>query len=140
MKGEQISVFELLGMDETQEIPFEAQKEGMKGWVIEVDGIYLVQNGFKEDMIGVTVRHVQLRKDSWTDREGYRWQDAVTIDRCRGDGWIAGPKRLYSRKPTWAECEKYVREHHKGKPYVYRIISVRKKRDATHESCDYKDI
>lgn len=136
----QISVFELLGMDETPEIPFEEQKEGVKGWVIETAGLYLVKNGFKEDMIGVTVRHVQLRADSWTDRENYKWQNAVTIDHCKGDGWIGGPKKLYARKPTWAECEKYVREHYKGEPFKYRIICVRKDGNACHRSCDYEDL
>lgn len=139
MQNIQVSMFDLLGIPTTPIIPPEAQKKGVKGWVIEIEGNYLIRNGFRENMIGVTARRIELLGDTKHDRRGW-WQNVRTIDYCKGDGWYGGCYTLYAKKPTWAECERYVREHHKGEPYDYRIICVRKNGDATHCQCDYDDL
>lgn len=136
---EQISFLGQFGATVTPDIPPEKQKKGMKGWVIEITGNYLVKNGFAENAVGVTVRRVELLGDTKHDRRGW-WQNARAIDHCKGDGWYGGCYTIYAKKPTWAECEEYVRTHHKGEPYDYRIICTRKNGDATHSVCDYGDL
>ena len=41
---QQLSMFDLIG---TPVIPLEAQKKGMRGWIIDISGIFLRENGFK---------------------------------------------------------------------------------------------
>lgn len=132
----QISFFEMLGMDETPEIPFEQQKKGMKGWVIRVAAHYTVENGFDRNMVGVEVRHMILEKDSDTDKHG-RWQYAKSCDNCKGDGWWGRPKKLYAKRPTWRECEEYVR---KNRPEYdgCDVVYVHKDGDAIHRIQEYK--
>ena len=119
--NDQISMFELMDMDETPTIPFEQQKRGMKGWVIEIQGIYTVENGFKKNMVGVTTMQVILKSDSHTRvnrtlNRTEQWQNAVCtgIGGCKGDGWLGTPKKLYVRRPTWRELENYVRAKYRG--------------------------
>ena len=115
----QISMFEMMNMDETPVIPFEEQKRGMKGWVIEISGIYEMEG---KKIIGVTTKQVVLERDSYTrynrilDRNE-QWQSAhcTGVGGCRGDGWSGTPEKLYVRKPLWRELEKYVRENEKTK-------------------------
>ena len=139
MQDNQISIFDLLGITATPQIPTAAQKKGTKGWIISIEGVYLVENGFPENMIGVSARKVELLEDTRRDRYGWR-QNARTIDHCKGDGWIGGPEPIFAKMPTWAECEEYVRTNHKGEPHDYRIVCVRKNGDATHSLCDYDEL
>ncbi len=134
----QINMFEMLGIDETPEIPFEQQKKGTRGYVIRVEGLFLKENGWEENMVGVTVRRMEIKEDSKTDRHG-RWQNAFSIDHCKGDGWIGTPEKLYSRMPTWAECERYARRRYEKDPDMqdYKIIYLVKNGDATHSIRDY---
>lgn len=141
----QLSMFIMLGEDETPVIPFEQQKKGMKGWVIEIQGVYTTENGFKKNMVGVTTKQVVLNRDSYIrhnrtlDRTEY-WQDASStgVGGCKGDGWIGSPKKIYVRRPTWAECQEYVRKHHRGDPYEYEIVYTRKNGDACVRICEYE--
>lgn len=135
MATEQISMFELLGLDDTPEIPFDQQKKGMKGWIIEIAGLYTTtENGFEENAVGVTTARVILKKDSATDFNG-RWQYAnVVEDGCRGDGWVGTPKKLYTKRPSWRELQNYVREKYKE---PWRIVFVLKNRHAIHRICDF---
>lgn len=140
----QMNMFEMLGEDLTPEIPFEEQKRGMKGWVIELQGIFTKENGFKKDMVGVTTKQVVLKADSYTrhnrtlDREE-KWQNAEStgVGGCRGDGWVGSPQKLYARRPTWRECMEYVKKNHKGDPYEYEIVYTRKGGDACVRFCEY---
>lgn len=138
MDNNQISIFELLEMDETPEIPFELQKKGMVGWIIQIEAIMLKEYGFGKNMIGVTTRKITFIRDSNTDGHG-RWQYANTIDRCKGDGWMGTPKKIYAKRPTWRECQDYVRRIHKGDPSDYEIVYVRKNGDASHSICKYEE-
>lgn len=142
---EQISMFEMLGEDETPVIPFEKQKRGMKGWVIEIQGIYTRENGFDRNMVGVTTKEVELKADSYTRynrtlNRTEQWQNAFSTGKggCRGDGWIGSPKKLYARRPTWRECQEYVKRNHKGDPYEYEIVYTRKNGDACTRICEYE--
>jgi hypothetical protein len=134
---EQISMFELLGLDETPEIPFEQQKKGMKGWFIQISAIYTKRNGFEKNMVGVTTARVILERDSETDDHG-QWQYAhVVEDGCNGDGWMGTPKKLYTRRPTWRELQEYVKKNHK-QDEPYEIVYVRKDGHALHHICDFE--
>ena len=132
----QISMFDMLGMDETPEIPFEDQKAGVRGWIIEIQGIYTVENGFPENMIGVTTELVQLNYDSHVDKYGYRHQSGSVIkDGCRGDGWTGAVRKLYAARPTWNELVKYARENHKE---PWKVVFTLKNGDAMVRICDFE--
>lgn len=134
MDGDQISMFEMLGMDETPEIPPEQQKKGTKGWVIEIEAVFKTENGYKKNAIGVTTKRVQLRKDTVRDRYGL-WQCADTIeDGCRGDGWSGSCRKLYTVRPTWRELQEFVRERYKG---LWDIVFVMKDGNAMINICDF---
>ena len=100
---EQMNMFQLLGMGETPEIPFEQQKKGRKGWVIEISGIFLVKNGFKENMIGVCTHAVQFTRDSEKDKYGRISQFCDRIKPHDG-GWYGQHKTVYAARPTLDEC------------------------------------
>lgn len=134
IKG-QISMFEMLGMDDTPTIPFDQQKEGTKGWVIEIAGLYTTENGFKENMVGVTTSRVILERDSKTDTYGQHQYAHVIEDGCRGDGWFGGVKKLYARRPTWRELVEHVRERYKE---PWKIVFILKGGDAIHRICDFE--
>ena len=134
---EQMTIFGLIGEDETPVIPFEHQKKGTKGWVVMPSGIYTTENGFARNMIGVEVRHMILTKDSCVDEDGYRTQYAESID-IRGDGWWADPKKLYAHRPSWTEIVRDIREHYRGRMADYEIVYTRKNADAMHIICDYQ--
>lgn len=130
----QISMFEMLGLDETPTIPFEKQKKGVKGWVIEIAGLYTKENGNKENTVGVTTVRVILDSDSETDSRG-QWQYAHVIeDGCKGDGWIGSPETLYERRPTWRELQNYAREKYKD----WNVVFVLKNGHAMHRICDFE--
>jgi len=133
---EQISMFSLLGVDDTPEIPLEQQKEGVKGWFIEINADFLPENGYKRHVVGVTTARVILEKDTRQDRYGWCQYAHVIEGGCKGDGWWAWARKLYVRKPTWRELEEYVKRNYKGdKPY--EIVYVKKDGDAIHRICDF---
>lgn len=132
----QISIYEMLGMDDTPEIPFEKQKQGMKGWVIEIGAVFLKENGFKKDMVGVTTVRVILERDSNTDSRGRRGQYAHVIEGgCKGDGWYGQVKKLYARRPTWRECVEYARQKYKE---PFEVVYVYKDGHAMTHMGDYE--
>lgn len=133
----QMNIFELLGENETPVIPFEEQKKGMKGWCIRIMGIYTIENGFKKNMIGVTTRRMVFCEDSHV-KYGRRWQNVKSVDRCKGDGWMGSPEVIYAKRPTWRECQQYVKEHHKGDPYEYEIVYTEKGGDACVRISEYQ--
>ena len=106
--NEQISMFELLGETETPLIPFEEQKKGRKGWIIEISGIFLVENGFNENMIGVKTHAVRFVRDSSYDKYGRKWQDVEKIH-PRDGGWLGSEKLVYAKRPTLQECIEFAR-------------------------------
>ena len=119
MRG-QVSMFEMLGVDETPVIPFDQQKRGMKGWVIEICAEFLPENGYKKRSVGVTTYQVVLDRDSYerknivTDRIE-QWQTATCtgVGGCRVDGWVGRPKKLFSARPKWWELQEYVRKNYR---------------------------
>lgn len=127
----QISMYELLNIDETPEIPFEKQKKGVKGWVIRIHGIFPRSNGWPKDMVGVTTFRVILERDSDTDRHG-RWQYAHCIEGgCKGDGWMGTPYKLYAKRPTWKELQEYVRRNCR-EPYDEIVFTYKDGHAMTH--------
>ena len=106
---EQLNMFGMLGMDETPEIPFEEQKKGRKGWVIEISGVFLVENGFKENMVGVTTHAVQFVQDSTKDKYGRISQYANRIKPHDG-GWWGPNYPVYVSRPSLEECIEYGRK------------------------------
>lgn len=117
----QLSIFELMDLDETPVIPFEQQKRGMKGWVIEIQGIFTVENGFKKNQVGVTTKRVVLNQDSYTRHNRTldrieKWQAATCTGEggCKGDGWVGDPRKLYVKRPSWRELQDYVRRNYRG--------------------------
>lgn len=119
MRG-QISMFEMLGVDETPVIPFDQQKRGMKGWVIEINAEFLPENGYEKRMVGVTTMQVVLDRDSYERKNTVhdrieKWQSATCtgVNGCRGDGWVGKPKKLFSARPKWWELQEYVRKNYR---------------------------
>ena len=102
----QLSMFELLGMAETPKIPFEEQKKGRKGWVIEISALLLVKNGFKENAVCVKTHGVEFEKDSTKDKYGRISQMARYIKPHDG-GWCGFEKEVYATRPTWEECQAF---------------------------------
>ena len=135
-KPEQVSILEIFGMDATPEIPFEQQKKGTKGWIIENQGLYTTENGFKKNMIGVTTARVILDEDTHIDRNGYEWQSAHVIeDGCKGDGWYGGVHKLYASRPAWKELYEYARATHKEQ---WEIVFTLKDGNACVQICDFE--
>lgn len=112
----QISMFSILDEYETPEIPLEEQKAGVKGWIIDISCICLKKNFCKEDWTGVETRPVVFLRDTHKDRDGFTWQDCETI-KGPYSGWNSGPKRVFRRRPTWADCLKYGRERARKEGY-----------------------
>ena len=108
---EQISMFEMLGEDETPEIPFEEQKKGRKGWLIEISGILLKKNGFDEDCICVCTRPVMFERDSEKDKYNRISQMWRTTHGPAG-GSCGGYTKIYAKRPTWKECVEYAHKHY----------------------------
>ena len=106
---QQISMFEMLGETETPLIPFEEQKKGRKGWIIDISGIFLKKYGFEEDRIGVQTHAVRFEEDSKKDKYGRISQMATFIKPMDG-GWCGGYKDVYARRPTWEECVAYAKK------------------------------
>ena len=105
----QISIFEMLGETNTPLIPFEEQKKGRKGWVIEISAILLRKNGFKDDRICVCTRPIVFTEDSRKDKYGRISQFAQTT---HGDlhGWYGPNYTIYAKRPTYKECVEYARK------------------------------
>jgi len=134
----QISMFELLGLDDTPEIPVDRQKKGVKGWVIEIAADFLPENGYRQHVVGVTTKCVILEEDTRPDSRGSLWQSAhVVKDGCNGDGWMGTPRKLYDGRPTWRELQEYVKTHYRGET-PYEIVFVRKGCDASCRICDFE--
>ena len=105
----QISIFDMLDQYETPEIPPEEQKKGVKGWIIEGSGIFLMKNGWDHDWRGVCTRPIVFEKNTSKDRDGCWWQAAHTINGPHG-GWYGGMKRVFKVRPSWADCLRYAKE------------------------------
>ena len=121
--NEQISMFEMLNQYETPEIPIEEQKRGAKGWIIELSGLFLKENGFREDWRGVETRPVVFKENTHKDRRGSWWQTCETI-KGPSMGWTGSVRNVFRSRPTWNDCLKYAREHgHRDDPKDIRYYS-----------------
>ena len=108
---EQISMTALLDSYETPEIPPEEQKAGMKGWIIECSGIFLVKNGSDRDWRGVCTRPVIIEKDTTPDKRAYSgWHQAARTLKGPYMGWYGGLRTIFARRPSWSDCLKYMRD------------------------------
>jgi len=105
----QISMFELLGMTETPEIPLAEQKKGRRGWIIEISAICPKKNGFKEDMTYVCTRPVIFEEDTRERHDG--WWQRVRTTYGPYHGWSASPHKVYAKRPTWDECLKFAEQN-----------------------------
>ena len=111
MNAEQMSLFEMIGEPVTPVIPPEKQKKDGKGWIIEISGILLKKNGWKENAICVCTRPIRFLEDTRKDKHGRLWQNAETTHGPYG-GWVGTPKKVYSRRPTWSECVEYAKKRY----------------------------
>lgn len=109
--NEQLNFFDLIGEAETPLIPFEEQKKGRRGWIIEISAILLKKNGWKEDAICVCTRPVVFEENSTKDKYGRMWQQAKTIHGPYS-GWSGRGKEIYASRPTWEECKKFAKRHY----------------------------
>lgn len=105
----QISMFELLGMTETPEIPLAEQKKGRRGWIIEISAICPKENGFKEDMTYVCTRPVIFEEDSKRDKDG-RWSQYARGTYGPYHGWWGPVHTVYAKRPTWEECLQFAEQ------------------------------
>jgi hypothetical protein len=92
-------------------IPFEEQKKGKNGWIIEISAILLKKNGFKENVTCVCTRPVTFREDSWI-RDGRK---CMHIETTHGpiSGSVGGWQNVYAKRPSWEECLEYARKDRK---------------------------
>ena len=106
---QQLSMFDLIG---TPEIPFEQQKKGRKGWIIEISAVLLRENGYQADMVCVCTRPVIFRENSWV-RDGMKCQGFDTIH-GPASGSYGGWRTVYAKRPTWEECQEYARKERRN--------------------------
>lgn len=133
----QISIFELLGEEETPLIPLEQQKKGKRGWIIEVTAILLRKNGYKEDAICVCTRPVLFEADSYIDKKGIIHQEARTTY-GPSSGWYGGRKKVYAKRPTWEECVQFAKEDSSYAKEISKVIYM--ERDGKwNETWKYED-
>ena len=119
----QISMFSILDEYETPFIPVEEQKKGVKGWIINFSGIFLRENGFKEDWHGVETRQIVFNADTKKDKYGKMWQDAKTI-KGPSMGWMGSVKPVFKTRLTWNDCLTWARKNmHKDDPEDVRYFS-----------------
>lgn len=104
----QLDLFDLIGG--TPLIPPEEQKKGVKGWIIEFSGLFLRENGFKEDWHGIRTVPIRFDMDTRKQRDG-RWSQSASSIKGPAMGWCGGMKQVYRARPTWTECLKYAAEH-----------------------------
>lgn len=112
MKGEQISFFSLLDEYETPIIPPEEQKQGTKGWIIQFNGIFLRENGFDHDRVGVETRPIVLESDTW--KKNGIWEQNAATTKGPWCGWYGQYKTIFRTRPTWQDCLLWARENHKS--------------------------
>ena len=105
----QISFFEMLGEAETPLIHFEEQKEGRRGWIIDISAILLRKNGFKDDAVCVCTQQVVFQKDSEIDKYG-RISQMCKTTHGEFHGWCGYQKEVYAKRPTWEECYQFARK------------------------------
>ena len=106
----QISMFEMLDQYETPEIPINEQRRGTKGWIIELTGLFLRENGFKEDWRGVATRPMVFKENTHKDRDGYLWQCGETT-KGPFTGWCGSVRKVFRSRPTWNDCVKFAKEN-----------------------------
>lgn len=112
----QISIFSILDEYETPQIPLEEQREGARGWIIEISVICLKENGYETEWTGVETRPVIFLRDTRKDRDGFTWQYCETT-KGPHHGWSSGPKRIFRKRPSWTDCMKYGREKARKEGY-----------------------
>ena len=101
----------MLDLYETTEIPPEEQKKGMKGWIIECSGIFLVKNGHSHDHRGVCTRPIIFEEDTRKDPKAYSgWHQAAKTTKGPHHGWYGGIHRVFRDRPSWADCIKYMKD------------------------------
>ena len=106
---EQLNFFDMIGEAETPLIPFEEQKEGRRGWIMEISAIMLIKNGWKEDAVCVRTVPVIFEEDSKIDKYG-RISQMAKSTHGNPMGWCGGYKDVYAERPTWEECVKFARK------------------------------
>ena len=106
---DQVSIFEMLDEYETAELLPEEQKKGKTGWIIQFSGLFLKENGFKEDWHGVETRPIVFESDTRKDKYGM-CQDFRTT-KGPYQGHLGGLVKVYKSRPTWKDCLKYAREN-----------------------------
>ena len=110
-KQQQISIFSMLDSYETPEIPPEEQKKGMKGWIIECSGIFLVKNGCSHNYRGVCTRPIVFEQDTRRDLKVHSgWFQAAVTTKGPYSGWYGPLKRIFRERPTWGDCLKYMKD------------------------------
>ena len=114
---QQLSMFDLIG---TPVIPLEAQKKGMRGWIIDISAIMLRENGYPEDMTGVCTQPVRFQEDSRKDFQ------AAETTHGSFHGWYGPIKTVYAKRPTWEECVEYAR---KDKRHPEKVVYYEKTYD-----------
>lgn len=107
----QLSIFELLGDTSTPVIIPEEQKKGRRGWIIEISGILLRKNGFKEDAVCVCTTPIKFDEDSRQDKYG-RWSQYASSTHGPHHGWYGPVYTVYAKRPTWEECVAYAKKRY----------------------------
>lgn len=131
----QMSMFEMLDDFNTPEIPWQEQKAGVKGWIIQITGIMLKKYGFKEDMIGVATIPVTFVEDTKEEQYNKFQKRLCQWARYSTGGWCGEYKKVYAKRPTWRECQEYV---HKKYTIPEKVVYCRETANG-HQICDYEE-
>ncbi len=120
--SEQISMFALLEEYETPLLPVEQRNKGVKAWVIEAAGI---KNSLEDEapilFWVVRPRKVMFTNDARRDPRAYSgWFTAAESVGGQYFGWYGGRQHepIFTRMPSMADMEKYVREQRNYKSGV----------------------
>jgi len=132
--AEQINFFDMLGDPQTPLIPFEEQKQGVTGWIIEISGILLKKNGFKEDAVCVCTVPVVFEEDTTKDKLG-RLSQWARSTHGNPMGWCGGYRDVYTARPSWEECVKYARK----KYAIPQLVKYYERTRADESIWNYED-
>lgn len=132
--NEQLNFFDIIGEAETPLIPFEEQKEGRRGWIMEISAILLKKNGWKEDAVCVCTVPVIFEEDSTKDKMGRIHQMAKSTH-GNSMGWCGGYKDVYVARPTWEECVKFARK----KYTIPQRVQYYERDGRDHDVWNYED-
>lgn len=116
--AEQVSMFTLVEEYETEQIPPEQRKEGVKAWTIEA---YAMAKGWNTDEIAYWVvrpRRIVFERDSKWDSRYQKWSTFGHVTEGPYWGWYGGHGNMetFRTKPSHGDCFLFVKRKREYRP------------------------